>query len=104
MSTSFGTFEPSDAVLAAMQARVGAARAVEIRGDDDLMSQRQKEPGPQPAAAPSAPSFKLHGGYRETVPAEYKNLPPVVMRVAETGGVSFGIKEDSLDVEGNHFR
>eukprot|EP00439_Symbiodinium_sp_Y106_P013668 s3090_g1.t4 len=96
MSTSFGTFEPSDAVLAAMQARVGAARAVDlIRGDDDLMSQRQKEAGQQPAAAPSAPSFKLHGGYRETVPAEHKNLPPAVMRVAETGGVSFGIKEAS---------
>lgn len=90
--SSFGTYEPSDAILAAMKARVGVKNLVrsdggtEVAGMDDVQSGQR--------GAPSAPTFRLNGGLRETVPPEHQNIQ-ASFPVAETGGIAFAVKEAS---------
>eukprot|EP00435_Cladocopium_sp_Y103_P074343 s60_g48.t1 len=74
--SSFGTYEPSDAILAAMKARVGV-RTLASGGVERVVS---------------APTFRLNGGLRESVPPEHKNVQ-ASFPVVETGGIAFAVKE-----------
>ncbi|CAJ1328592.1 unnamed protein product [Effrenium voratum] len=90
--TSFGTYEPSDAFLEAMKVRVGV-KAHAARG---LAEDREEDAPPKaPEGGVSVPKFRLNGGLRDSVPLEYQNLPPAAVPVAETGGISFAMREAS---------
>jgi len=100
MSSSFGTYEPSDAILSAMQARLGAknlaaagyAAEAERKGEP-LRPQHSEVVGG--FATTAAPGFKMRGGLRDTpLVVVDKEPPPVSNELFQGGGgMTFGVKE-----------
>lgn len=87
--SSFGTYEPSDAILAAMKARVGVRTLTSGGVESSALDTDAPKSVSQGVA--SAPTFRLNGGLRESVPPEHKNVQAVP--VVETGGIAFAVKE-----------
>eukprot|EP00930_Biecheleria_cincta_P071810 TRINITY_DN5926_c0_g1_i1.p1 TRINITY_DN5926_c0_g1~~TRINITY_DN5926_c0_g1_i1.p1 ORF type:complete len:705 (+),score=161.83 TRINITY_DN5926_c0_g1_i1:27-2117(+) len=83
-STSFGTYEPSDALLEAMKARFAAKQM------SDRVGQAAPDAGSGAASSSTAPSFRLAGGGMGEMPGQTAEK-----EVATAGGITFGIKEAS---------
>jgi len=97
--TSFGTYEPSDAMLQAMQARMGAKNLAaagyaeaEKRGEYTRPPQQSEVVGG--FAVTAAPGFRMKGGLRDTPLVVVDSEPPEVSNeVFHGGGMSFGVKQ-----------
>lgn len=117
-STSFGCFEPSESMLAAIQARISAKAAnappaapaatsvdtsleaaggglpVRVAGGFGLREAPANPSASSSSDVPTGPSFRLSGGVMRDTPVTLPAAPPVASYRVETGsGISFSTKE-----------